>query len=49
MAESGIRCKSMNTRPYMYLTLRVRTHISRHEEEKMQGKIAPLLFAFIIN
>ena len=49
MADGGIRCKSMNTRPYMYLTLRVRTRISRHEEEKMQGKIAPLLFAFIIN
>ena len=39
--------KSMNIR--LYLRLRVRTRISRHEEEKMQGKIAPLLFAFIIN
>ena len=39
--------KSMNIRPY--LSLRVRTRISRHEEEKMQEKIAPLLFAFIIN
>ena len=39
--------KSMNILPY--LSLRVRTRISRHEEEKMQGKMAPLLFAFIIN
>ena len=38
--------KSMNIRPY--LSLRVRTRISRHEEEKNARKIAPLLFAFII-
>ena len=30
MADGGIRCKSMNTRPY--LSLRVRIRISRHEE-----------------
>ena len=39
--------KSMNIRPY--LSLRVRTRISRHEEEKNARKNAPLLFAFIIN